>query len=494
MFPSIGAKLVAGRRIGADRRRDRQSSIPVPQTIATPPPVSLEDVSGRPAGRSTQTAALAFLSTAFTIAFASLMFGARRGPEVVAFVPVAATLWSAAELLTAYMLFSQFTVNGIRTFLFLGAAYAVDGLLTIPYLANFPGVAGRAGGLGAEQISVVIWSVWHFTFPGIIACGMLCSRGVGARVLDAARIRRERAVAFVAVLVICATVTAVVIGLHDLLPILVVHGQFTAPFTGIVAPAIALTNVAAALLVLRLTPRLSAVHAWLAVALAAAALDAGLNALGGGRYSPSWYVGKVLTLTTASVVLIALLAEVWALYRRVGALAMNDSLTGLHNRRSFDEHAARLCDWCRRQHGEIAVLMIDVDRFKLYNDCYGHPAGDACLRRIGDALQTATRRGSDIIARYGGEEFVALLPQATRKDALEVAERLRRGVESLAIPHSGGIAGVVTISIGVGYTGDIVEGDPHDLLALADRALYAAKRQRNVVVAEMRSAASLSAA
>jgi diguanylate cyclase (GGDEF)-like protein len=136
------------------------------------------------------------------------------------------------------------------------------------------------------------------------------------------------------------------------------------------------------------------------------------------------------------------------------------------------------------------MLMIDVDFFKGYNDDYGHAAGDACLCRIGEVLELTLRRGGDIVARYGGEEFVALLPHASRESAADLAERLRSGVQALAIPHRGAAAGagVVTISVGVAHAREIIADDPAELLALADRALYIAKERRNTVVIETREA------
>jgi diguanylate cyclase (GGDEF)-like protein len=424
------------------------------------------------------------------LALASMAFGEHPGPVVVAFIPVVGTLWAAAELLTAYLLISQFMVNGVRLFLVLAAAYTFSALLTIPYVINFPGVLGGSGSPDAREISLVLWCIWHLTFPAIVAAGMLRDRGLGDR--DEAQMRRDSIGVLAVVTITCIALSAATYVLRDMLPVLIDHGRFTPLFEVVVAPTIILVNLATALLVLRRTP-LTALHVWLAVALAIAAIDAALNALSHARYSPSWYVGKVLTLTTASVMLMALLAGVASLYRRVGALAMNDPLTGLRNRRAFDESTAWAFNVLRRQRGEVAMMMIDVDLFKAYNDLYGHAAGDECLCRIAEVLQLTLRRGGDVVARYGGEEFVALLPLASRESALEVAERLRSGVQALAIPHGGGAvaSGVVTISVGVAHTGDITMKDPIDLLVVADRALYSAKERRNAVVIETREAAAV---
>jgi diguanylate cyclase (GGDEF)-like protein len=162
-------------------------------------------------------------------------------------------------------------------------------------------------------------------------------------------------------------------------------------------------------------------------------------------------------------------------------LAGHDPLTGVANRRQFDE--ALTSDW--RQCGEagrpLAVVLIDIDQFKLFNDTHGHPAGDECLRRVAEALADGLQRHGELLARYGGEEFVALLPGATADDAVMAAERLAERVRLAAVPHPGVPTGVVTCSLGVAAA--VPQGtDPSGVLAAADAAMYAAKRAgRNCV-------------
>jgi diguanylate cyclase (GGDEF)-like protein/PAS domain S-box-containing protein len=160
------------------------------------------------------------------------------------------------------------------------------------------------------------------------------------------------------------------------------------------------------------------------------------------------------------------------------AMARSDGLTGLANRRHFDELLQR--EWLRAARDEVplAVLLADVDRFKLYNDCYGHGAGDACLRTVAAAFSGAARRAGDLAARYGGEEFAVLLPGADAVAAFGIAERLRLAVVDAAVEHAGNPPlGVVTISIGVAAVvprpGGPIATDA--LLRAADAALYRAK-------------------
>jgi diguanylate cyclase (GGDEF)-like protein len=163
-------------------------------------------------------------------------------------------------------------------------------------------------------------------------------------------------------------------------------------------------------------------------------------------------------------------------------LAKVDGLTGIANRREFDERFAD--EWKRAARGgrELALLLIDVDFFKEFNDACGHLAGDDCLRQIAQALARNSGRPSDVCARYGGEEFAILVPDANVAQARDLGERLRRIIVDLAIPH-GLKDRVVTISIGVAAcapNGGVKEAD---LIAAADAALYDAKRGgRNAVV------------
>jgi diguanylate cyclase (GGDEF)-like protein len=161
-------------------------------------------------------------------------------------------------------------------------------------------------------------------------------------------------------------------------------------------------------------------------------------------------------------------------------LASQDALTGLPNRRAFDERLA--FEWSRAQRdgSSLALLMLDVDRFKEFNDSLGHPAGDACLRHIGQALGDAMARATDLVARYGGEEFAVILPQTNLRGAGKVAERLRAAVEDRRIDRA---EGVVTVSVGGSWASPDREGLPEALLDLADQALYQAKHDgRNRVV------------
>jgi diguanylate cyclase (GGDEF)-like protein len=169
-------------------------------------------------------------------------------------------------------------------------------------------------------------------------------------------------------------------------------------------------------------------------------------------------------------------------------LASLDGLTGLANRRSLDERFA--LEWSRamRLRSKLALIMMDIDHFKQFNDIYGHPAGDQCLRVVAAALKAGARRIPDHLARFGGEEFAMLLPNSDVEGATFVAERLRAAVMELKLEHRGSSSGQVTISLGCAAIIPSIGMESSRLLQLADYALYEAKRGgRNRVHAHVSS-------
>lgn len=156
-------------------------------------------------------------------------------------------------------------------------------------------------------------------------------------------------------------------------------------------------------------------------------------------------------------------------------LSNTDGLTGIANRRSLDRLFAQEWNRAQRAGSPLALVMLDVDNFKHFNDHYGHLAGDDCLRALAQALVKAGRRAGELVARYGGEEFVVLLPDTSLPEAMEAAQRMQHEVWSLALPHAETPPGIVTFSLGVASLVPSKEHVPDDLVRQADAALYRAK-------------------
>jgi diguanylate cyclase (GGDEF)-like protein len=167
--------------------------------------------------------------------------------------------------------------------------------------------------------------------------------------------------------------------------------------------------------------------------------------------------------------------ELAAANRRLEVAATTDSLTGIANRRQFDATLSEEVRRAQRDNSDLALLILDIDWFKVFNDVYGHQAGDACLQRVATTLARCVRRPGDLAARYGGEEYVAILPRCNPAQALALAEAVRRAIEALAIPSAASALGIVSVSIGVASFAAGRFRRPEDFIRSADEALYAAK-------------------
>ncbi len=202
----------------------------------------------------------------------------------------------------------------------------------------------------------------------------------------------------------------------------------------------------------------------------------------------AWEIGLILAVLCVATVALCILFRRELLRRlateadlveaagKLSVMAATDGLTGLANRRAFDAALAGAWQTAAENGTPLALLIIDADRFKGYNDRYGHPAGDLVLQRIADCIQVNTRCAGDFGARYGGEEFAALLPGAGLQSAVGIAERLRSTVADLGIPHDASPNGQITVSIGVAVAHPRRGTGSELLLRQADNALYEAKR------------------
>lgn len=205
-----------------------------------------------------------------------------------------------------------------------------------------------------------------------------------------------------------------------------------------------------------------------------------------GQNGSALVVASDITAAKESELVLRKLAE------RMKGLAETDALTGVANRRSFDERLAQALQAAVASRKPLALLLVDVDRFKIYNDTYGHLGGDDCLRKVGQCLKEAAQADADLAARYGGEEFALILPDTDAGTALAAADALRHRVRALAMPHEGSEFGIVTVSVGVAIAEGKAPLAPAALIASADAALYRSKedgRDRATVAAEPSAAA-----
>lgn len=174
----------------------------------------------------------------------------------------------------------------------------------------------------------------------------------------------------------------------------------------------------------------------------------------------------------------AALLERNAAVEELKRISVTDGLTKIYNRRYFDETLANEFQRARREQHPLSVVLLDVDHFKLFNDHYGHQAGDDCLVKVASAVQSSVLRSADTVARYGGEEFVVILPNSTSEGALVIAEKIRQAIITEEIPHEqSSVAEYVTVSLGVATTVPDKDSQAEALVRLADQNLYRAKEE-----------------
>ena len=403
-------------------------------------------------------------------------------PPHLGFTPAVDAVSLLVDGLTAALLLVQSHLVRRLSMLRLGTAYLFSALITVPHLLAFPGVFAAEPVIGSGASAGWLWCAWHGGFA-ILVIRFALGRDDALRPGDAAR-----SAVWTTGIVVVLTL-AVTAGL-PLLARSLGEGRYGLRDAVGTGPAIlAVTVVAAVLVVARLRFR-TVMSLWLSVALLAATLDVALTLLGGGRFSVGWYAARVQSIMTGICVLFALLSELMREAGRVAnvnarleRLVRTDVLTGLANRRAFE--LSLLAEWRRAQREQtpLSLLMVDIDWFKGFNDRYGHPAGDDCLRAVGSILADQAFRPADIAARVGGEEFALILPVTEEAGALQVAERLRAQVAGLLVPHGGSEMGCVTVSVGAATVrpyGPVI--DVSQFVRAADQALYQAKAAgRNAV-------------
>lgn len=190
----------------------------------------------------------------------------------------------------------------------------------------------------------------------------------------------------------------------------------------------------------------------------------------------NWYYNGLIYLKKLNEKIELQKLELEKANKSLRKFSFNNPLTGIWNRRKYDQTVEMEWRRCLRYKKPIALILMDIDYFKEFNDLYGHMAGDECLIKIGDILKNSLTRASDMVARYCGEEFIVLLPDEGKEGAIRVAEMLRLKIESKNIPHEKSSVSIyVTVSIGVTSMVPEINTSYEDLFMVADRALYQAK-------------------
>jgi diguanylate cyclase (GGDEF)-like protein len=497
-FPHPGK---SGRRASKRTPRNRRPFSclgPAPEEVIQNEPTSERRVflSIAAAGRRERQFALAAVLASALVFAAAAPFAKMALAQINAFIPAYESALVICDLITAVLLFGQFSFLRSRALFVLASGYMFTASIAFVHALTFPEVFSRSGLLGAgPQTTAWLYMSWHGGFPLFVILYALVGRerhdpgGTGgAPRSDNGGLAIPCGV--FAILAITCGLTLFATLDQGSLPVLIVSNHFTALMTAVVSSVLGLTLVAL-LLVWRRRPH-SVLDLWLMVVMCAWLFDVGLSAVfNASRFDLGWYAGRIYGLLAASSLLVVLLAETGTHYARLALLSdelkvantaleelsLRDGLTNLANRRFFDTYLAAQIAVARRHGRPMALVLCDVDAFKAYNDHYGHQAGDECLRRVANALQSCCHRPADMVARYGGEEFAMILPDTSSTGAGQLAEAARDAVAQLKIPHARSpIAPYVSISGGVAVLPDDHDVSAQQLIMAADESLYRAKR------------------
>jgi diguanylate cyclase (GGDEF)-like protein len=468
-------------------------------------------LSSLPAGRRERRFAFAVVAISTAI-FALLVPFARLElvPEP-AFIPIYQSALLVNDMITAVFLLGQRQLSRSPGLSLLAGGYLFTALMSTMHALSFPGLFAPTGLLGAgPQTTAWLYMFWHGGFPLFVIA--YTRYGLEEQPASEGRITVVSTVAAIVALVFGFTLLATV-G-QRLLPSIMQGNRHTSIMI-VVVSTVWLLNLGALYALWRRRP-CSVLDLWLSVTMCAWLFDIALGAmLNAGRYDLGFYAGRIYGLVAASLVLIVLLVENGKLHLQLVKLRESDrvksaelrrlsnvdQLTGIANRRAFDDTLSQ--EWRRMmRHGStLSLLLIDVDFFKRFNDTYGHVAGDHCLHQVAQALATRARRAGEMAARYGGEEFAVLLPHVDHAEAKKLGEVICATVRKCEIRHAkSDVAPHVTVSVGAATITDLPElaaslsrtGNLPSatipgatvLIEMADHALYRAKLSgRNRVVA-----------
>jgi diguanylate cyclase (GGDEF)-like protein len=451
-------------------------------------------LSTMPAGRSQRRLALAVVLIATVLFAASAPFAKVQLQRVDAFIPSYETAVVIFDLMTAVLLFGQFAWLRSRAILILACGYLFTSTITFVHALSFPGLFAPQGLLGAgPQTTVWLYVFWHVGFALFVLAYALLNDEKGGFHAQRGGASRSIFLSICAVLVLTGLLTLLSTAGQVLLPP-IMDGDRYGPGSHLVAMGGWVFALLALAALLRRGPR-SVLDLWIMVVMCVQVLEVALSAtINGGRFDVGFYLGRVYGVVAVGVVLLIMLIENGRLYGQLVTrqaelrrLSVADPLTAIANRRSFDE--ALQTEWRRALDGRttLALLMIDVDCFKAFNDGYGHVAGDHCLRMVAAELSRRVRRSGETIARYGGDEFAILLPRTDRERAVALARHLCESIRNMGLPHAySTVVRQATITIGVASITMTPQTDavPAILVEAADRALYAAKEAGRNCVAE----------
>lgn len=419
------------------------------------------------------------------------------------------------DAITAYLLLGQLRFRRRKIYAGLASAYLFKSLIMLPFLLAFPGVFKEEGALiGGDQTCTLLWSAWHLVFPAMVGIAVFAHRRDKNCVVPAEQIAAMEIRAMGSAIGLVLVIALVATAFHDHLALIFEIGP-SAPAHALISSLSNPLTVLVAGGVVGLcwyegTRQKTKLHIWLAITLLALLIDVIANLGASPPYTVGWYFSRIEAMIAASILLLVFMAELNDLYHRLGStmdayltnnqrlasllqekealvtnlqyseaqirqLAYYDPLTELPNRRLLLDRLGQALNQARRHQRSMAVMFMDLDRFKEVNDSLGHDAGDKLLVEVARRMLACLRRG-DTASRSGGDEFIVVLSEISHPiDAAQVAEKILAALQ--APVDLNGHATPVSISIGIAIFPTGSPDDVRDLMQKADRAMYVAKAQ-----------------
>lgn len=387
---------------------------------------------------------------------------------------------------TAYLLYVQSKLLKDGSLSILACGYSVASLFALAYVIFYPGLFH--GTIDDEYYNTsVAWLslLGHANFSiAVILYSLIYGQIINIKNISPQTLFRS------SFLYAILSILFFVYGHKSFLPVIIAGNSYHLTASFVLAITLLVLSIIAFTCVFIFTNLSLRQNLWLSLAVFVHIMEIVYGAVGQTRFSVGWYAARVNQVFSFSIVLGVLTYHLSFLTRKLSEannkleeIATMDFLTKICNRRKFIITLDNYWDLAQRDHKPLCLIMIDIDHFKIYNDTFGHLAGDECLIRVAQELKRIFKRHSDIVSRIGGEEFAILLYNVSEKEGKKIAEKIRRSIENLKLQTFSTKQPHVTVSIGCATVMANKQVDPTFIIDVADQALYEAKfKGRNKVV------------
>jgi diguanylate cyclase (GGDEF)-like protein len=432
-----------------------------------------------------QAVALLVATLGIAIGAGILPWGAHHPGGLPSLGPSLTTAAIIGMIAIAAILRNQYCATHFPPYAFLGTAYACTAALMLPYDIVLQAPHNALTTWQVEHVADWLWTGYHFIFIALVGC-YVWSQTVFAHKVLSVEVERDIVRGFVAVAALATALVgfALLGGAYELPPFAIANILKLTGFHMVVERLLFVLFAGVTLGLIVLTRLRQSTQLWLAVVLILFVSEVFLDgaASQAPAFSVVWYAGLIEGFSWQVLLLFVLLRRASEQLedfaeknRTLTEETQRDPLTGLRNRRGFDDRLHAALGEARRSGGQVALLTLDLDHFKAYNDHFGHLAGDEALRSVARAISTVITRSRDVACRVGGEEFAVVLPFTDDAGAMTIAERIRAAVLHLRVAHAPN-APFPTLTVSVGVAVGSGAQSSLTLYESADRALYRAKR------------------